>query len=113
MHLCSCYEKRNLNLHGLINKNFFPQIFYLKISFLVNSNNFTRVQKNYFFEFGKITEFFRVQVRVRSSGGIYCLHFELLACTIFLSYVSKLLATLLLNLLIYLHYQFVAQTFQN
>ena len=28
----------------------------------MNSNNFIRVQKNYFFEFGKIIEFFRVLV---------------------------------------------------
>ena len=27
MHLCSCYEKRNLNLHGLINNKYFSDKF--------------------------------------------------------------------------------------
>ena len=56
--------------------------------FRMNSNSFiraqVRVQKKYFFEFGKMTEFFRVQVGVRNPGyqphNIHCINACLKIC---------------------------------
>ena len=68
-------RKRILNLHGLINNKYFSDKF-LILKFLSSKlEQFIRVQKNYFFEFkfefGKVTEFFRVRVQVRVSSPDY------------------------------------------
>ena len=72
-HLCSCYEKRNLNLHGLMinNKHFSDKFVILKFLFRELEQFYSSLSSEKLFfefklEFGKIIEFFRV--RVRSPG---------------------------------------------
>ena len=66
------WEKNNRNLQSLIKKNISNDFLIFKFRF-TNLDSFirfqVRVQQNYFFvsEFGKNTEFFRVQVRIRST----------------------------------------------
>ena len=65
MHLCSCYEKRNLNLHGLINNKYFSD------KFLILKFPFSKLELQQFYSsLSSSSEelFFRVQVRFRSSA---------------------------------------------
>ena len=65
MHLCSCYEKRNLILHGLINSKYFSDKF-LILKFL-----FSKLEQFYLSLSSSLEELFfrvQVQVRVRSSS---------------------------------------------
>ena len=59
MHLCSCYEKRNLNLHGLINNKYFSDKF-LILKFLFS-------ELEHFYSSSSSEKLF-FQVRVRSPG---------------------------------------------
>ena len=69
MHLCSCYEKRNLNLHGLINNKHFSDKF-LILKFLFRELELENVYSSLSSSSSSSSEelFFRVQVRVRSSA---------------------------------------------
>ena len=63
MHLCSCYEKRNLNLHGLINSKYFSN------KFLILKFRFSELEQFYSSSSLSLSSeklFFRVQVRVRA-----------------------------------------------
>ena len=73
MHLCSCYEKRNLNLHGLINNKYFSDKFFI-VKFL-----FSELEKFYSSSSSSSAKlFFWFQVRVRQFNGVKIAIFLLL-----------------------------------
>ena len=82
MHLCSCYEKRNRNLHGLINNKYFSDKF-LILKFLFSG------LEQFYLSSGSSSNseklFFRVQVRVRVRSPE--LNIARLCCNNFLSLV--------------------------
>ena len=68
MHLCSCYEKRNLNLQGSINNKYFSDKF-LILKFL-----FSELKLEQFYSCVSSSSeklFFRVQVRVRQNNRVF------------------------------------------
>ena len=68
MHLCSCYEYRNLNLHGLINNKYFSDKF-LILKFLCSELELEQFYSSSSSSSKK--SFFRVQVRVRENIRVF------------------------------------------
>ena len=68
MHLCSCYQTRNLNLHSVINNKFFSDKFFI-LKFLLSDLELEQFYLSSSSNSEKL--FFRVQVRVWQNNGAF------------------------------------------
>ena len=70
MHLCRCYKKRYLNLHGLINSKYFSAKF-LILKFLFNELELEQFYSSLSLSSSSEKLFFRIQVQVRQNNRVF------------------------------------------